>query len=253
MMGLWQSGYAQNVGIGTSTPGAKLEVAGQVKITGGLPGDGKVLTSDENGLASWQELPLPPGTNDPNVSICCQRWMTKNLNVSTYRNGDVIPKVTDDTQWAALTTGAYCYYNNDSATYAATYGKLYNWYAVTDSRGLAPEGWYIPTNFEWSTLGSCLGGNVVAGGKMKETGFTHWDSPNTSATNLSGFTGLPGGSRNSDGTFANIGSRGYLWSVTESATNSNQAWHRYLYNASAQLYDSSSDMHSGYYVRCIRN
>ena len=96
--------------------------------------------------------------------------------------------------WATLTTGAYCYYNNDSATYAATYGKLYNWYAVNDPRGLAPAGWHVPSDAEWTELINCLGGEDVAGGKMKAVSAL-WYSPNTGATNSSGFTGLPGGYR----------------------------------------------------------
>ncbi len=112
---------------------------------------GEILTTDGSGTVSWEPPPPPPGSTDSCVSICCQYWITKNLDVTTYRNGDTIPKVTDDAEWAALTTGAYCYYDNDSATYAATYGKLYNWYAVNDSRGLAPEGWHIPTDFNGPT------------------------------------------------------------------------------------------------------
>ncbi len=242
---------AQNVGIGTSTPNAKLHVTGTFKVVDGTQGAGKILTSDATGLSSWQPPPPPPGSNDPSVSICCQRWMTKNLDVDTYRNGDAIPKVTDNAAWAALTTGAYCYYNNDSTTYAATYGKLYNWYAVNDSRGLAPEGWYIPTDFEWTTLGSCLGGDPVAGGPMKEMGTTHWTTPNTGATNLSGFTGLPGGYRDYIGTFYNIGNGGHWWSSTEFNTIS--AWGRVLYYLNVDLLRNGYDKHLGWSVRCLRD
>ncbi len=101
----------------------------------------------------------------PVLTICCQSWMTTNLDVDRYRNGDPIPHVTDPLVWKTLTTGAYCYYDNDSATYAAVYGKLYNWYAVNDPRGLAPEGWHVPTDFEWTTLADCLGGTSVAGSR----------------------------------------------------------------------------------------
>ncbi len=145
----------------------------------------------------------------PVVSICCQSWMTTNLDVDHYRNGDPIPHVTDPTEWKNLTTGAYCYYANDSAKYAAVYGKLYNWYVVNDPRGLAPEGWHVPTDFEWTTLTDCLGGVSVAGGPMKETGTSHWILPNEGATNESGFTGLPGGVRSSqDGSFFDLGDNG---------------------------------------------
>src|SRR5450432_4786545 len=129
------------------------------------------------------------------VKICDQTWMTKNLDVSTYRNGDPIPQVTNDETWSILKTGAWCWYKNDSATYASTYGRLYNWFAVNDSRRLAPIGWHIPTEAEWSTLSVCLGDFEVVGGKMKETGTTHWSNPNKGATNTSGFAALPGGNR----------------------------------------------------------
>jgi uncharacterized protein (TIGR02145 family) len=113
----------------------------------------------------------------PSVTICNQVWMLKNLVVTTYRDGTPIPEVTDPTEWDLLTTGAWCYYNNDPAN-GTVYGKLYNWYAVTDPRGLPPNGWHIPTDEEWVTLETCLGGVSVAGGKMKEMGTAHWLSPN---------------------------------------------------------------------------
>ena len=127
------------------------------------------------------------------VTIGTQVWMTKNLNVSRYRNGDPIPQVTDLTQWFQLTTGAWCYYQNNSAN-GVVFGKLYNWYAVNDPRGLAPAGYHIPSKNEWDVLVNFLGGtgNGGAGGKMKATSI--WSNPNTEATNSSGFNGLPGGS-----------------------------------------------------------
>ena len=177
--------------------------------------------------------------------------MTRNLDVSTYRNGDVIPKVTDGVAWAALTTGAYCYYNNDSTTYATIYGKLYNWYAVNDPRGLAPEGWHIPSDFEWTTLGTCLGGNTVAGGPMKEIGTTHWNNSNTGATNLSNFTALPGGYRSDVGTFNNVGDYGHWWSATKG--DSNTAWNRNLNYNDGVLEGGGANLKFGYSVRCLRD
>ena len=177
--------------------------------------------------------------------------MTKNLDVATYRNGDPIPKVTDDAAWGALTTGAYCYYNNDSATYAATYGKLYNWYAVNDPRGLAPEGWHIPTDFDWTTLENCLGGASVAGGAMKETGTIHWTTPNIGATNISGWAGLPGGYRFNNGTFNFVGIGGYWWSATES--DATGALFRFLLYNNGDLNSINFSKQIGFSVRCLRD
>ena len=239
--------FGQNVGIGTSTPSATLDVNGTFKLADGTQGAGKVLTSDASGLASWESA----SSSYPCVTICCQTWMTKNLDVSTYRNGDAIPKVTSNTEWAALTTGAYCYYNNDSATYAAIYGKIYNWYAVNDSRGLAPEGWHIPSDFEWTTLANCLGGYVTAGGPMKEIGTTHWASPNFGATNISNFTALPGGFRSGSGTFGDVTAGGVWWSSTAKSTTN--AWYRTIYYYDEGLEFEDSSFHTGYSVRCIRD
>jgi len=155
-------------------------------------------------------------TQNGEVQIGTQIWMTKNLNVSRYRNGDPIPQVTDPTQWASLTTGAWCYYNNDP-TNGPIYGKLYNWFAINDPRGLAPTGSHVPTDAEWTTLTTFLGGEAVAGGKIKSIGTTLWLSPNTGAINSSGFTGLPGGDRNALSTagFENLSTLGNWWSSTE--------------------------------------
>ncbi len=202
-----------------------------------------------NGI-SWTNMTggtSPSGT----VTICSQNLAVKNLDVDRYRNGDPIPKITDNAAWVALTTGAYCYYNNDSATYAATYGKLYNWYAVNDSRGLAPAGWHIPTDAEWTILSTCLGGDAVAGGAMKEAGTVHWTSPNTGATNSSGFTGLPGGFRNTDGTFAGVSTNGYWWSSTED--NTANAWDRQLVYTDGNFYRFSNLKLHGFSIRCLRD
>ncbi len=239
-----------NVGIGTTIPNARLEIIGELKVVDGTQGAGKILTSDSTGRASWQEPP-PPSVSYPVVWICCNPWMTKNLDVSTYRNGDPIPNVTSNSEWATLTTGAYCYYNNDSTTYAATYGKLYNWYAVNDPRGLAPEGWHIPSDFEWTTLGACLGGDVVAGGPLKEIATTHWNTPNEGATNVSNFTALLGGSRVNFGPFGNIGYHGSWWSSTELSPN--QAWNATLSYANDNLFRFYYDKRDGFSVRCLRD
>jgi uncharacterized protein (TIGR02145 family) len=181
---------------------------------------------------------------------CNQTWTTSNLNVSKYRNGDDVPQVTDATLWAGLTTGAWCYFNNDSAN-GTIYGKLYNWYAVTDPRGLAPTGYHIPTDTEWTTLTTCLGGIGLAGGNMKEIGVTHWAIPNAGATNESSFTALPGGFRYFNAAFSNIGGYGYWWSTSENSTSG--AWSRYLnyYNNASNKFDYNKTY--GFSVRCLKD
>jgi len=177
-------------------------------------------------------------------------WMGKNLDVTTYRNGDVIPQVTDLNKWASLTSGAWCYYNNDPAN-NAIYGKLYNWYAVNDPRGLAPKGWHIPTDTEWTALTNLLGGESIAGGKMKTTGTSNWDSPNAGATNEIGFAGLPGGFRYFDGPFSSLGANGHWWSASE--RSSKIAWYRSIYHDGGTLFRAENLAGFGFSVRCLRD
>lgn len=182
------------------------------------------------------------------VVIGTQTWMLENLNVSTYRNGDAIPQVTDDMAWSALTTGAWCYYDNDPAN-EAIYGKLYNWYAVNDPRGLAPTGYHVPSDAEWNTLITFLGGVSDAGGKMKST--TLWNSPNVAASNSSGFTGLPGGYCYSDGTFGGLYINGIWWSSSDSSP----MWtgSRGLYYGESYVSDGIDSKTFGFSVRCLRD
>jgi uncharacterized protein (TIGR02145 family) len=182
--------------------------------------------------------------------IGTQTWSGCNLDVDTYRNGDLIPYEPDPIAWAALTTGAWCWYANDS-TNGPIYGKLYNWHAVNDPRGLAPVGYHVPTDAEWTTLTTFLGGTLVAGGKMKESGLCHWTTPNTDATNTSQFTGLPGGSRINNGNFFSIGNGGGWWSSTENAAGS--AWYRSLYNSNGNAYRNYDSKKSGLSVRFIKD
>jgi uncharacterized protein (TIGR02145 family) len=181
-----------------------------------------------------------------------QEWMAENLRTTTYANGDPIPNVTDANQWSNLTTGAWAHYNNDSQ-YENPYGKLYNWNTVDDPRNVCPTGWHVPTDAEWTVLSDYLGGSAVAGGKMKSTGTQYWSSPNTDATNESGFSGLPGGYRLYNGTFNFIGLYGYWWSSTESSTN--YAWYRFLsYNSdNVSRSDYYKPKEDGFSVRCLRD
>ncbi len=184
----------------------------------------------------------------PDVAIGNQTWMGCNLNVDTYRNGDPIPEVKDPTEWKNLKTGAWCYYNNDPAM-GDVYGKLYNWYALNDSRGLAPDGYHLASDEEWSKLENFLGGLVVAGAKMKSTGTSLWNSPNTGATNSSGLSILPGGFRYNDGRFSGVRNDADLWTATSSSEP--YGWQRYLTCSSAYGYRVYGFKEYGFSVRCI--
>ena len=200
------------------------------------------------------------------VTIGTQEWMAENLKVTHYRNGDPIPHVTDGGTWSGLYSGAYCEYDNDGGN-VSTYGRLYNWYAVDDSRNIAPEGWHVPTDEEWKQLEMYLGMSqseaddtgyrgTDEGGKLKESGTTHWDH-NTGATNESGFTALPGGGRGSGGYFHYMGSYAYFWSSTERSSSS--AWHRMLGSSAelgylnAQVHRGSFKKRHGFSVLCVRD
>lgn len=195
------------------------------------------------------------GNSYQTVKIGNQLWMAENLRVTHYRNGDLIPNVTSDRQWSGLgiiinaSRGAYCYYNND-ANNLSTYGCLYNWFAIKDSRSICLTGWHIPTDVEWKILETYLGGSSVAGGKMKEAGTTHWDFPNTRATNESGFCALPGGYRNGGGSYNGMGSNAQFWSSTEGSGNY-YALYRLLGCYYSQVLRSDDSKESGLSVRCV--
>ena len=185
------------------------------------------------------------------VKIGTQVWMTSNLRTTRYRNGDAIPNVTANAAWAALTTGAYCTYNNTTKADSITlFGRLYNFYAVADSRNIAPVGWHVPTDAEWTTLTNYLG--ALAGGRLKESGTTHWYSPNTDALNDSKFSALPGGYRNyGNGTFYGVGGSGYWWSSAEYGTST--AWFRYMGYDSSDVGRYGNSKTGGFSVRCLRD
>ncbi len=185
------------------------------------------------------------------VKIGDQWWMTENLKTTKYNDGTSIPNVPDNTIWSNLSTDAFCWYNNDALTYKDTYGALYNWHTINTGK-LCPTGWHVPTDVEWTTLTNYLEGEEVAGGKLKDTGTTHWNSPNTGATNESGFTAFPGGYRYHDGSFLNVGNHGYWWSATEG--DSSGAWYRFLHHASADMGRNTSNFKKGgFSVRCVKD
>jgi uncharacterized protein (TIGR02145 family) len=178
------------------------------------------------------------------VIIGAQAWMANNLEITTFRNGDPIPQAASDEAWKIAGQNkqpAYCY-NGE------TYGKLYNWYAVNDPRGLAPEGWHIPTDAEWTQLSDYLGGERVAGKKMKST--SGWNNKGN-GTNESGFNGLPGGYRKFDGTFFSQGSGGYWWIASEN--NTDLACYRDLYHFDDFLLSYCYNKGEGFSVRCLRD
>ena len=194
------------------------------------------------------------GNSYKTVFIGTQQWMAENLKISKYSDGTTIPNITDNTQWQNNTTGAWAYYNNDAAN-NAKYGKLYNWYAVSPttngSKNICPTGWHVPTDAEWTVLTDYLGGEFVAGGKLKEVDTTSWYSPNTDATNMSLFTGLPGGYRNPDGNYVAIGDEGNWWSSSE--VNAYIAWNRYLTNHIGWAGELDCNKDYGFSVRCLRD
>jgi len=186
--------------------------------------------------------------------------MAENLKTTKYRNGDPIPDVTDSAVWMAESTGAYCIYNNDPAN-KLIYGALYNGFSVTDSRNIAPDGWHVPTDTEWTTLTDYLGGASVAGDKLKEIGSTHWTGVsvaynNNAATNSSGFTALPGGERldgsyGLHGEFADVGYHGLWWS--RSASYNGEMWMWYIYYGTSDVLHGSYSKWMGLSVRCVKD
>jgi len=189
------------------------------------------------------------------VKIGNQWWMAENLRTKMYNDNTPIPLVTDNSSWISLTTPAYCWYNNDKAANENTYGALYNWFTVNASsnggKNVCPTGWHVPSDNEWTTLIMHLGGESVAGGKLKEIGISHWNNPNTGATNETGFSALPGGLRSNNGTYGYINGFGLWWSSTEIDTYN--ARNRNLFSDNSAVYPFDYDKKIGMSVRCIKD
>jgi len=198
------------------------------------------------------------GNTYSTVKIGNQLWMGENLKVTHFRNGEAIPQITDNVLWCSAENAAYCYYNNDSAN-RNRYGALYNLYVVNDSRNIAPEGWHIPSFAEIEELMAFLGGELVAGGKLKKSGSDEWLYPNILATNKSGFTALPGGYRftnsasaeNTGGTFHTLGSNGYWWTSTQSFEL--YTWSARLHFGFANVDREMRNKTFGFSIRCIKD
>jgi uncharacterized protein (TIGR02145 family) len=185
------------------------------------------------------------------VGIGSQIWMVENLMTTKYNDGTDIPLVTDNSEWSATSTPAYCYYNNDN-NYGPAYGVLYNWYAAS-SANLCPEGWHVPTNEEWTALTDYLGGLTLASFKLKEAGNVHWNDPNGESTNESGFTAVAGGYRSwTDGNFFGLKDNCSIWSSTSNDVSN--SWSRVMinYNTTDMLVISNYNGY-GISVRCMKN
>ena len=248
--GIWDTEYStiklnthQYSTLGTKT--VKLEIEDSGGLTDYTTGQ-VLVTTIETGTVTDID-----GNVYPTVKIGNQWWMAGNLKVTNYRNGDYIPHLTDNAQWTDFAIGAYCNYDNDEGNVSA-YGCLYNWYAADDSRNIAPQGWHVPTEAEWQTLVNYLGGSSVAGGKMKEAGTSHWDSPNSGATNESGFSALPGGLRyDVNGDFYYMDQAAYFLST--SAYDDYTVWYVGLSSSWREANIERLGKHQGYSVRCVRD
>lgn len=188
------------------------------------------------------------GNEYATIQIGSQVWMAENLRTTKYCNGDTIPNLPDENQWGNSLTGAWVHMANDSQ-YDNTYGKLYNWFAANDSRNICPCGWHLPSVNEWTVLTDYLGGDSIAGGKLKSANTLYWNSPNTDATNETGFSGISGGSRFYSGDFDFFGDAAIFWSSTEDGTG--YVWFRYLYYSAAGVYSDFDAKGSGLSVRCV--
>jgi uncharacterized protein (TIGR02145 family) len=187
------------------------------------------------------------------VTIGQQVWLVENLKVTKFQDGSTIANVIGSAEWSVLATPAWCYYTNDQQ-YDNPYGKLYNGFAIIDKRKICPKGWHVPSDVEWTTLVNFL--EPLAGGSLKESGTTHWQSPNEGATNLSGFTALPGGYRAGIGEFpyvgiANLGYIGLWWSSTDYDTDN--LWIRTMSNTGTSVYSQDGFIKAGLSCRCIED
>jgi uncharacterized protein (TIGR02145 family) len=269
----WSTSANPTIALSTKTndgSGAGLFISSISGLTANTTYYVRAFATNSQGTAYGNELSFVTQNINinplPTVTIGLQIWQSTNLDVTTYRDGTPIPQVTDPTAWVNLITGAWCYYNNDPVN-GTIYGKLYNWYAVagihdtdpnTPNKILAPTGWHVPSSAEWANLTTFLGGDNLSGGKMKSTGTSLWQSPNTNATNSSGFTGIPGGFRLPNGAvtpgeFIRIGIQGNWWSSSEDNTPFVGALGRLLFNDNGSCISSYGSKNYGLSVRCVRD
>ena len=184
------------------------------------------------------------------VVIGDQIWMAENLKTTRLKDGTEIAIIADSAIWENLSTPAYCWYNNDAASFSNTYGALYNAYTVNTGK-LCPEGWHIPEKEEWLTLREFLGDSLSSGAKLKETGTMHWLPPNKEATNSSGFTALGAGIRYFEGTFASILSYTAFWSASDDGND--EEWYTGLYYAETSFISDFRNKKHGFSIRCLKD
>ncbi len=249
--GSWDTDYTT-----TKTVTKKYSLVGNITVklevmdSGGLTATAtrEITVSNEQTTGTVTDI---DGNVYNTVKIGNQWWMAENLRVTHYRNGEDVPEIISPTVWVDANTPGYCYYNNNSST-AIVYGALYNWYAVQDSRKIAPAGWHVATDAEWNTLVNHLGGETVAGGKLKAPGTTRWNSPNTGATNESGFSAVGAGYRDKyTGSFGETKINAYIW--TASSVNINDAAARRLNFNYANIFDGNFNKGNGFSVRCVKD
>jgi uncharacterized protein (TIGR02145 family) len=183
------------------------------------------------------------------ISIGAQVWMADNLRVTKYNDGSAIPYVTNNIDLTALTTGAFSWFDNNEAN-GSVYGALYNWHTISSGK-ICPTGWHVPSDSEWTTLINFLGGESLAGGKLKAIGTAHWNSPNTGATNDSGFTALPAGYLFDNGNYNSLGNVTHWWSSTEE--DSDSAYDRYVYFQNSTATKGTYSKQVFYSCRCLKN
>lgn len=202
-----------------------------------------------------KEKQVLPTDGDGNVYdtvvIGSQVWLAENLKTTKYTNGVSISLVIDSEEWASLSSAAYCWYDNHP-DFKNTYGALYNWYAG-NAGNLCPEGYHVPTKDDWTILIDHLGGEKVAGGKLKEAGLLHWQSPNTGASNESGFTALAGGFRNFNGSSVSIGYEGWWWTSTPGPASEKIAYRFFLRSVDSWIVDGSWEKTAGKSIRCMKD
>jgi formylglycine-generating enzyme len=241
----------------TTTTSSTTKISfGKTKIATGTEPNTASTASTTSTVSTSTAVLTVPGTIsdiDGNIyhldTIGRQIWLVENLKTTKYNDGSPIPLIKDGHAWSRLTTAGYCFYNNDVTFNKATYGAIYNWYTVNTNK-LCPNGWHVPSDAEWKTLTNYLGGEDAAGGKLKETGISHWSTPNDGATNSSGFTALPGGYRQEDGSFYNINDDNTWWSST---LNNNNAFGRNVNYNYSYVTNTSYNKNFGFSVRCLRD